>query len=137
MKSNSFEYEFIVTMKDINSYGTVYFSRYFEWQGIAREHYLMTVDDFQRILCDVIMVTKFAWSDYKKQIFLFDEVVIRIQNRDIKKSSFEMIFTYLNRKTGEVYGVGGQTLVFKDNKGSILRIPEGIKKVITKHIYLE
>jgi enediyne biosynthesis thioesterase len=137
MKSDSFEHTFIVTLKDVNLYGTVYFARYFEWQGVSRELYLMTVDNFHEVLSGITMVTKFAWNDYKKQIFPFDEVLVRIQNRNIKKSSFEMIFTYFNKKSGEIFSVGGETLIFVDNKGSILRIPEGIKKVISKHIYIE
>jgi len=55
MKGDAFEYEFVVTLKDINPYGSVYFSRYFEWQGICRELYLITLNNYQEVLkvpCD-------------------------------------------------------------------------------------
>ena len=137
MKNDSFNYEFIVTLKDVNMYSTVYFARYFEWQGVCRELYFTTVENWQEILKDVALVTKFAWNDYKKQIHVFDNILVKVQNRSIKKSSFEMMFTYINKKSGEIVSTGGETLVFMNSKGSIIRIPEGIIKVIQKHPYVE
>ena len=83
------------------------------------------------------MVTKYAWNDYKKQIHAFDHIIVKVQNRDIKKSSFEMMFTYINKKTNEVVSVGGETLIFVNENGNIIRVPDGIIKVIKNHIYVE
>lgn len=137
MKNDAFVYEFPVTLKDINMYGTVYFCRYFEWQGVCRELYFTTVKDYQKILDGIVLVTKYAWSEYKKPIRAFDQIIVKIQNRNIKKSSFEMIFTYINKKTNEIVGIGGEILVFTNLKGSVLRIPDEITKVINKHPYVE
>jgi len=137
MKNDSFNYDFIVTLKDVNMYGTAYFARYFEWQGICRELYFITVPNFQEILRDVVLVTKYAWNDYRKQIHVFDHLLVKVQNRSIKRSSFEMMFTYINKKTNEVVSVGGETLIFMNSKGNIVRIPEGIIQVIKKHPYVE
>ncbi len=137
MKNDSFNYEFMVTLKDINMYGTVYFSRYFEWQGISRELYFTTVENYQEIFNGVILVTKYAWNEYRKQIHAFEHILVKVQNRNIKKSSFEMMFTFINKESDEIVGIGGEILVFINNKGSILRIPEGIKKVINQHTYIE
>lgn len=137
MKNDSFNYDFIVTLKDVNMYGTVYFARYFEWQGVCRELYFMTVENWQEILKDIALVTKYAWNDYKKQIHVFDNILVKVQNRNIKKSSFEMMFTYVNKRTNEIISVGGETLIFMNNKGNIVRIPDGIIKVIQKHPYVE
>ena len=137
MKNDSFSHEFIVTLKDVNMYGTAYFARYFEWQGVCRELYFTTVKNYQEILSDVLLVTKYAWNDYQKQIHVFDQIHVKVQNRNIRKSSFEMMFTYINKKTSEVVSIGGETLIFVNKKGNIVRIPEGIVKVINKHIYVE
>ena len=137
MKNESFDYEFIVTLKDVNMYGTVYFARYFEWQGVCRELYFTTVEGWQGILKDIALVTKYAWNDYKKQIHVFDQIVVKVQNRKIKKGSFEMMFTYINKRTNEIVSVGGETLVFMNSNGRIVGIPDGIIKVIQKHSYVE
>ena len=137
MKKDSFDYDFTVTLKDVNMYGTVYFARYFEWQGVCRELYFTTVKNYQEILGNVSLVTKYAWNDYKKQIHAFDHIIVKVQNRDIKKSSFEMMFTYINKKTNEVVSVGGETLIFVNENGNIIRVPDGIIKVIKNHIYVE
>ncbi|MDE2213667.1 MAG: acyl-CoA thioesterase, partial [Candidatus Omnitrophica bacterium] len=79
MNQDAFEYEFIVTLKDINMYGTVYFSRYFEWQGICRELYFTTVENYQEIFNNITLVTKHAWNEYKKQIHAFDRILLRVQ----------------------------------------------------------
>ena len=97
----------------------------------------MTVENWQVFLNDIALVTKYAWNDYKKQIHVFDNILIKVQNRNIKKSSFEMMFTYVDKRTNEIISVGGETLIFMDNKGNIVRIPDGIIKVIQKHPYVE
>ena len=137
MRKDIFNYELTVTLKDINMYGTVYFARYFEWQGVCRELYFTTVEGWQGILKDIALVTKYAWNDYKKQIHVFDQIVVKVQNRKIKKGSFEMMFTYINKRTNEIVSVGGETLVFMNSNGRIVGIPDGIIKVIQKHSYVE
>ena len=137
MRKDIFNYELTVTLKDINMYGTVYFARYFEWQGVCRELYFTTLENYQAVFNDIALVTKYAWNDYKKQIHVFDQILIRVQNRNIKKTSFEMMFTYINKKSGEIVSIGGETLIFMNSKGNILRIPDGIIKVIKNHPYVE
>jgi len=43
--NNYFSYELTVYLKDVNMFGGVYFSRYFEWQGMCREAYYLQVKD--------------------------------------------------------------------------------------------
>ena len=137
-KDNAFYYEFIVTLKDVNLYGTVYFSRYFEWQGIARELYFATADNFQEILTGAILITKYAWNDYIKHIHVFDHLVCKVQNRNIKRCSYEVVFTFTNKKTNEVVAVAGQTICFADNKtGRIIKLPDAIVKGASKNLYKE
>jgi len=137
MRKDIFNYELTVTLKDINMYGTVYFARYFEWQGVCRELYFTTLENYQAVFNDIALVTKYAWNDYKKQIHVFDQILIRVQNRNIKKTSFEMMFTYIDKKSGDVVSVGGETLIFMDKNGIILRIPDRITKELNKNIYVE
>lgn len=137
MKDDAFYYEFVVTLKDINMYGTVYFSRYFEWQGVCRELYFTTAKNFQEIFQGTALITKHAWNDYKKHIHVFDPIIVKVQNRNIKSCSFEMIFTFINKNSNEVVAVGGQTLCFADSKGQIIKLPEAISTGARKHLYRE
>ncbi len=129
-----FLFEVTAYLKDINVYGTGYFSRYFEWQGIVREEYFMTVKNFESLMQQgVKLITKKAWTEYKNHCFVFDKISIRIQNTNIKKYSFDMIFTYYNSRTKQIISQGGQTLVFADSRGKLIQIPEPILNVINNH----
>jgi acyl-CoA thioesterase FadM len=135
VENDAFYYEIPVLLKDTNLYSTAYFSRYFEWQGVCRELYFTTVENFQEVMGSGIeLITKKAWVDYIKQIFVFDIILVKVQNANIKRCSFDMIFTFINKRTKEIVAKGGQTLTFAVNK-KIVRIPDGIVNVIKKHPY--
>ena len=129
-----FIFEVTVYLKDVNIFGTGYFSRYFDWQGMAREEYFMTVKDYEQIMsAGIRMITKRAWVDYKNHSTVFDHIIMKIQNKNIKKFSFEMIFTYFQKNTGKFIAAGGQTLVFADHAGKLIPIPQQILDVVSKH----
>lgn len=129
-----FIFDTVVYLKDVNIYGTAYFSRYFDWQGMAREQYFMTVKDYQSIMTSGIkLITRRAWVDYENHCGVFDNLIIKIQNKNIKKVSFEMLFTYFNKHTGKLIATGGQVLVFSDSADKLTPIPGLILDVILKH----
>lgn len=129
-----FLFELNVFLKDTNLFGNTYFSHYFEWQGMARETYFQTVPDYHKLLASGIkMITKRASIEYKRECTAFDHVIIKVQNKNIRKCSFDMVFNYINERTEEILAVGEQTLTFADAGGKITRIPEAITKIITKH----
>lgn len=137
-KDHAFYHEFIVTLKDVNMYGTVYFSRYFEWQGIARELYFATAENFQQIMSGMLLITKYAWNDYIKHIHVFDHLVVKVQNRNIKRCSYEVIFTFFNKRTNEIVARAGQTICFADIKtGKIVKLPDQIVQGASKNLYKE
>lgn len=129
-----FHFELTVYLKDTNMFGNVYFSRYFEWQGMAREAYFQTVKDYKKILSSGIkLITKNASVIYKKGCYAFDEIQIEIQNRNVKRTTFEMGFTYTNKKTGELIATGEQTIGFADPNWNPILIPREILAEINKH----
>lgn len=132
--SGYFLFEVTVYLKDVNVFGTGYFSRYFDWQGMAREEYFMTVKGYEQIMAaGVRMITKKAWVDYKNHSTVFDHIIMRIQSKNIKRCSFEMIFTYFHKDTGKLIASGGQILAFSDHTGKLIPIPKQILDVILKH----
>lgn len=133
-ESNFFSMEVTAYLKDVNIYGTGYFSRYFEWQGMAREEYFMTVENYEEVMRSGIkLITKKAWIDYIAHCYVFDKITLKIQNKNIRKFSFEMLFTYINTKTQQIIAQGGQTLVFMDHNSKLIKIPNPILNVIAKH----
>lgn len=133
IKLPKFPFELTVYLKDTNMFGNVYFSRYFEWQGMAREAYFQTVKNYKKILgLGTKLITKRALIDYKKGCYAFDEIKIEIQVRNVKRSTFEMVFTYTNKKTGEIIAIGEQTIGFADLNWDPILIPQEILAEINK-----
>jgi enediyne core biosynthesis thioesterase len=133
-KSGYFLFEVTVYLKDVNIFGTGYFSRYFDWQGMAREEYFMTVQNYDKLLSSGInLITKKAWIEYKNHCRIFDHLILKIQNKDIRKFSFEMNFTYYHKTAGTMIASAGQILVFTDHQGKLIPIPDPILDVILKH----
>ena len=62
---------------------------------------------------------------------------IDIDNYPRFRASFDRYVKRFNKKTNEIVSVGGETLIFMNNAGNIVAIPEGIVKVIKKHPYVE
>lgn len=129
-----FLFEVTVYLKDVNVFGTGYFSRYFDWQGMAREEYFVSVPNYQEIiLAGIKLITKKAWIEYFNHCTPFQKLLIKIQNKNIKRYSFEMIFTYIDINTSQLIAIGGQVLVFADSSGKLIKIPNKILEVIQKH----
>lgn len=116
-------------LKDTNAEGNVYFARYFEWQGEAREDFFrQAVPDHMAILqSGTKLITVHSWLKYEHETYLFDEIIIQIQTLSLKKLTMELGFTYLNKNNGKIIAVGGQKLGFSDSSGKLIPIPPSIR----------
>ena len=129
-----FLFDVTVYLKDTNMFGTSYFSRYFEWQGMVREEYYMKVKDGDKILeAGIKLVTKKAWIEYLKETHVFDKITIMLQNSNIRKYSFDMLFTYFN-STKDIIAIGGQTITFLNKENKLTKIPQQILDLISCHV---
>lgn len=134
MPGNAFTFNFTVYLKDTNLFGNVYFSRYFEWQGMAREAYFQTVKDYQKIMRSGIkLITKKASTVYEHECTAFENIIITIRNKGIKRFSFTMVFTIQNSDTNVVLARGEQMIGFADQTGNLMMIPKEILEVISRH----
>ena len=117
-------------LKDTNAEGNVYFARYTEWQGEAREDFLrQAVPDHMAVIQSGIkMITAHSWVKYENETFLFDEVLIEIRTVSLKKMSMELGFTYINKQTNKVLAIGGQKLAYADHGGKLIPVPVPIRK---------
>lgn len=130
MERKVFIFEKTVYLTDTNAEGNTYFSRYFDWQGMAREEFVRAnVPGLISILqSGVKIITVEAYLHFIQETFLYDEILIDVKTSNIKKASLDLIFTYTSKKTNQLIAKGRQKLAFADATGKLIPIPEEIRK---------
>ena len=128
LQEKTFFFEKTVYLMDTNAEGNVYFARYFDWQGMAREEFFSAnVPDHLEILkSGTRLITVNAWMDYKKAAYLFDKIIIQVQTSELRKMSLGLDFTFRNKANNEILGFGGEKLAFSDVGGSLIPVPNSI-----------
>ena len=118
-----------VFLTDTNAEGNVYFSRYFDWQGMAREDFFRSAvpDHLEILQAGTKLITVHAWIKYEHESHLFDEILIKVQTVSLKKMSMELGFTFVNQRSGQVIAIGGQKLAFADPTGKLILVPPSIR----------
>lgn len=131
--TKTFVFERTAFLPDTNAEGNVYFSRFFDWQGEAREAYLkqgISPEEYRALLVSkTMMVTMNAAMEYLKMLRLFDTIYVRMTTRNIRRASLELAFAFFNGRTGELVGRGSQQLTFQDRKGRIIPVPPPIRRI--------
>jgi enediyne biosynthesis thioesterase len=130
-----YEYRTIVTIADTNLFQHMDFGNYFVLQGIVRELWVKdTVVNGIESMMDIFLITKTAHCDFMKDFYIFDEIVIRMQVKNIKHVSTEIVFHYHHGKTMELHAKGYQKIVFADRNHKICRIPDNFKKAGAEYL---
>lgn len=118
-------------LKDSNAYTNIYFSRYFEWQGVCREHWFqrdITRDMLQK---EGVLITKTAHNDYVNEAFPFQTVQCTLNSYMVKSCSFHLIFRfYIEEKLASA---GYQQIVFANHQKKIIRFPEFIIRKVKQY----
>lgn len=118
-------------LKDSNSYTNIYFSRYFEWQGVCREHWFqrdITRDMLQK---EGVLITKTAHNDYISEAFPFQTVQCTLNSYMVKSCSFYLLFRFFIE--GKLASAGYQQIVFANHDKKITRFPEFIIKKVKQY----
>jgi len=126
MAEKEFIFEKTVYLTDTNLYGNVYFARYFDWQGMAREEFFRQVvgEDNKILKMGIKLVTIEAHIKYHHEVTLFDRVIIKVKPDNIRITTFDLTFTYLNGKTGQSVAEGKQKIGFVDSANKVIPIPK-------------
>jgi len=126
--SKEFIFDKTVYLSDTNAFGNAYFSKYFEWQGMAREAFFREIMPNPSFLIDsgINLITKKAAIDYKHEVFLYDDIEISLKVGAVKQASADLLFTYRKKKDKTVIAQGYQTVIFADKNGQFLKIPQEI-----------
>lgn len=129
---------FMVFLKDTNAEGNAYFSRYFDWQGMAREAF------FKQLLGAAIgmftsgslrLITVDASVRFRSELRLYDEVDIRVQPTNVRHTSVDLVFSYTKKEGGEEVATGRQIIAFANSSGSLISIPRQVLE--SGRVYLD
>lgn len=124
-----FEHQTTVTLGDTDHTRAVYFTRFFEWQGVVRELWVMqAVAHSARHLHEgLVLITRSASCDYHRKLKLFDPVVCRMQIRNLRLASSDLVFRFHHAATGELHAEGLQRVAFAGPDGRLRRMPEDFR----------
>lgn len=76
----------VVYIGDTNLERNVYFAKYVDWQGMAREEFYRTHFDFDFIKEEINLITLEVYVKFKTSSYLFDEILIFINTSYLKKN---------------------------------------------------
>lgn len=129
-----FEYSLDVFLKDASPYGTVYFARFFEWQGMCREafwqHCLMPTSPPPTLQ----LITKSASMEYITAAYPFRKVVVYLSVMRVRPASTVLYISCHDHLSNQRLADGFQTIVFADATRSAILIPPPIRQVLTTYI---
>jgi acyl-CoA thioesterase FadM len=124
-----FRYDTSVFIADTNCFGTVYFARYFEWQGRVREMFFRSVvPNFLELMdAGYRLLTVEASMRYVKELPYAEWLTIELDVEALQATSLALRFTFL-RGRDEPVGLGHQRLVLTDRQGTPVKIPEDVRR---------
>jgi len=117
-----------VYLKDVNIFGNVYFSKYFEWQGEAREEFFRKLIGKEKaLISNIKLVTLEASVRFIQEARLFDEIEIKIKVSGLTLTTVSLEFRYICRK--RLLAEGKQKVGFLDiHTNKVLPIPSKLKE---------
>lgn len=137
--TRSYEYRHVVTFRETNVFGNVYFVNHLAWQGECREHFLR---DHARAVLDqlhegLLLVTVSCRCDYLEELTAFDEIVLRMSLVETLQNRIDLRFDYF-RVEGErelLVAVGQQRIACmarESNRIVPVRIPEPLERALAQ-----
>lgn len=127
----TFELPLDTYLKDSNAYTNIYFSRYFEWQGVCREHWFHTCITKDMLQNEGVLITKSAHNEYRHEVFPFQRVYCSLNTYQVKQCSFYLFFRF--HSNDELVSSGYQQIVFADHNREIQRFPEFILRKVRQY----
>lgn len=118
-------------LKDSNANTNIYFSRYFEWQGVCREHWFQRHITPDMLQSEGILITKLAHNDYVHETFPFQSITCKLNTYNVKHCSTYLIFRfYVDDK---LVSTGYQQLLLVGYDKRIKRFPELVVKRLRQY----
>lgn len=142
--ARSFEYHHVVTFDETNVVGNVYFTSHLHWQGhcrelFLREHVPEIVDALGE---DLSLVTIRCEMEYRAELFVFDEIVVRMWLEELVQNRIALWFEY-ERQSGdrtELIATGSQQIACMSRRNGALRavpVPQALADALKPYRAME
>lgn len=130
----AYEYRTTVTIGDTNLLQHMYFVHFFALQGITRDLWVKEVvpGGLESIKNGLVLITRSAHCEYKRDFYLYDKVLVRMQIRSLRNASGVLVFKFYNEATMELHAEGTHEIVTAKNHG-ICRIPENFRNAAMEY----
>lgn len=122
-----FKTEIVVTLKNTNVFGNVYFANFIEYQGVVREKFLLAnVPDLHQLMAEqkIRLVTVDTYNRFISNAYFGDTLVVELTTSEIKAATCRLNITFKNKATGQLIGEGYQRICVVSEKGRVIRIPD-------------
>lgn len=126
-ESRVFTTEILITLKDTNVFGNVYFSNFIEFQGVIREKFLLaTVPDLHDLLTRtcIRLVTIDTYNKYIRNAYFGDVLRVELTTSSIRAASCKLNIVFKNKNTGALIGKGYQSFCVVKANGKVVRLPD-------------
>jgi len=137
MPTKAFTFKHTVFFNETNAMGgVVYFANFVKWQGMVREAFFMQeIPSWKEIMYLVTdgsanMITVEEHSHFKRNANFGDTIIIKLQTANLRKCSFDLVFTMFRNTEAELLYEGWQRLTFSDRDGAFIPVPEPIRGVL-------
>ncbi|MDP2664063.1 MAG: thioesterase family protein [bacterium] len=136
MAGQKFEYPVFVSIGDTNMEQNVYWTRYVDWFAKAREVFLMSIfPDFLKIFASGSRIMTHETNlKHMSSAFFAEEVTLEITMGEVRRTSAKMFATFIKKGSGEKIAELWQTLVFADNQGKPVPIPQALREAVLKYV---
>lgn len=135
-RAKTFLHERTIHLGDTNLFGSVYFARFFDFQGEAREEFLQYFmgDDLPTFMAQKYgMVTVDARCTYHQPLFVYDQIVTHLQVSIIKRTKFKLSFD-IQRKPKQTCAHAEQWIGFTNQFGKPIPIPDIVLNNLRKYL---
>jgi enediyne biosynthesis thioesterase len=95
---SGYEWRRLITFADTNVVGNVYFTRYLDWQGECREHFLAEhAPETAKAVCagTLTLVTASCSAEFYEECFAFEVLTVRMSLDVVAAHRIGMNFVYL------------------------------------------
>jgi len=135
--SKYFEYRTTVTIGDTNALQNMYFLNFFKLQGIVRELWVKECvpNGLLDLANGMILITTNAECAFKKDFFLFDEILVRFFISSIEKTNSHLKFQFINGKDQELHAEGAQRIVFANSDHKIIKMPDNWNQAASQYLH--
>jgi enediyne biosynthesis thioesterase len=131
--SRIFTTEKVITFKDTNLFGNVYFSNFIEYQGEIREKFfLSSFPDLNELLAKrkIRLVTIDVYNKFINSAYFGDTLLIELTTSDLNAATCKLNINFKNKTTGKLVGQGYQRLSIVNSKGKVIRVPEILRELL-------